>query len=427
VRKQTRDRLVLPILLPVGILVVILVALFGFSRILLSISHNAATVTALAVAMAIVVVSAVVAARRYVRPSSLAGLVGAVTGVAMIAGGLALATAGTEGEGGEAGVGTSVQIVAVNIAFQQTSITVPAGEPFQIVFDNQDAGVQHNVQIFDNPDFAGTPVFAGDIITGPAQITYDVPALEPGTYPFDCVVHPNMQGTIEAVEGGGEGGGEGGAAGAGGPTIAVAAQDIAFDTDTIELPADTPATIAFDNRDAGVQHNIAIYEDETLSTVLFQGELITGPATVEYQIPPLPEGEYYFHCDVHPNMKGTVIVSGGGGGSGGTPPDAGTTGPTGGGGGEATTQVTARGIAFDTAEIVLPAGQESTITFVNEDAGIQHNIAIATDSSLSDILFDGQVVTGPTTVTYTVPPLEPGTYYFYCVVHPNMNGVVTVR
>jgi len=101
VKKQTRDRLVLPILLPVGILVVIVAALYGFSRILLSISHNAATATALAVALAIVVVSAIVAGRRIVRPSSFAGLVGAVTGVAMIAGGIALATVDTEGEGGQ--------------------------------------------------------------------------------------------------------------------------------------------------------------------------------------------------------------------------------------------------------------------------------------------------------------------------------------
>jgi plastocyanin len=414
-RKQTRERLLLPILLPVGILVVMLAVLYGFSRILLSISHSAATATALVVAVAIVVVSAIVAGRRIVRPSSFAGLVGAVTGVAMIAGGIALATVGTEveGEEGEAPA-TNVTIVAVNIAFQTTEIEVPAGQPFTITLDNQDAGVQHNVDIFDNPGFTGEAIFEGEIITGPAQITYEIPALEPGTYPFRCVVHPNMVGTIRAVEG------AGGPSGPGAAAVAVVAQDIAFDTDTIELPADTPATITLDNRDAGVQHNIAIYTDETLETVLFKGELITGPATIEYQIPPLPPGEYYFRCDVHPSMQGKVIVSGGGDGA----PEPGTTGPPGGGGSDIT--VTAKGIAFDTAEITLPAGLESTITLVNEDAGVQHNIAISTDASMSDVLFDGELITGPATVTYTIPPLEPGSYYFYCVVHPNMNGVVTV-
>jgi len=41
---------------------------------------------------------------------------------------------------------------------------------------------------------------------------------------------------------------------------------------------------------------------------LFNGDLITGVASVEYTIPPLPAGEYFFVCIVHPNMNGTVVV-----------------------------------------------------------------------------------------------------------------------
>jgi plastocyanin len=37
------------------------------------------------------------------------------------------------------------------------------------------------------------------------------------------------------------------------------------------------------------------------------------------------------------------------------------------------------------------------------------------------------VVTGPTTTTYDIPALKPGTYYFHCDVHPTMNGTATVR
>jgi plastocyanin len=301
VKPSTRDRLVLPILLPIGLLVVIGLVLFGFSRILLSVSKTAATATALAVGLAIVVVAGIAAGRRAVSGSSLAGLIGAVAGVAMVVGGLAVATTGAAGEGeGEGGPVVEVTIVAVDIAFQQTDVTVPAGEPFRIRFQNQDAGVQHNVDIYDDPGFAGPPVFSGEIITGPAEVVYEVPALEAGDYPFNCVIHPNMQGVIHAVAEGG----------AGGPTLTVVAEDIAFDTDRIELPADTPATIVLENRDAGVLHNISIYADDTLAEVLFKGELITGPATIEYRIPPLPPGEYYFHCDVHPNMNGTVVVGG---------------------------------------------------------------------------------------------------------------------
>ena len=434
-KKQTRDRLVLPVLLPVGILVVIAGVLYGFSRVLLSISPNAATAVALVVALAIVVVAGVVAARQHVRVSSLIGMIGAVAGVAMLAGGFALATIGTGEGGGGGGEVTTVQVVAANIAFQPTSLSVTAGQAFNIAFDNQDAGVQHNIQIFDNPDFSGAPVFDGQLVTGPAKVVYEVPPLAAGMYAFRCVVHPNMTGTIEATEGGGGGGG------VAGPTVT--AQNIAFDTDTIELPADTAVTLTFDNQDAGVQHNISIYEDDSAATNLFKGDLVTGVASAEYQIPPLPAGEYYFRCDVHPNMNGKVVVSGGSPMPSGTaspatptpspsdnpmPSMSGTAAPTpSGGNGGTTTAVMAQGVAFDTAEIVLPAGQPSTITFTNNDAGVQHNIVIATDSSLSDILFQGDLVTGVATVEYQVPALDAGSYYFACVVHPNMNGIVTVR
>jgi plastocyanin len=57
-----------------------------------------------------------------------------------------------------------------------------------------------------------------------------------------------------------------------------------------------------------VPHNIAIYTDSSLSEALFQGEIVTGPATAQYEVPPEPAGEYYFQCDVHPTMNGTVTV-----------------------------------------------------------------------------------------------------------------------
>ncbi|MGH2590233.1 MAG: cupredoxin domain-containing protein, partial [Actinomycetota bacterium] len=88
----------------------------------------------------------------------------------------------------------------------------------------------------------------------------------------------------------------------------VVAQGIAFDTDTISLPAGQPATLTFENRDPD-PHNIAIYTDDSVSESLFQGEIVTGPTTVDYAIPPLDAGEYYFQCDVHPNMNGSVTVA----------------------------------------------------------------------------------------------------------------------
>jgi plastocyanin len=97
----------------------------------------------------------------------------------------------TEVPGGGGGV---VQVSAVNIAYEQTEISAPAGAPFTIHFDNKDAGIPHNVAI---KDPSGTEVFKGDIITGPAQADYQVPALPAGTYQFVCSVHPNMTGTLK--------------------------------------------------------------------------------------------------------------------------------------------------------------------------------------------------------------------------------------
>jgi plastocyanin len=128
-----------------------------------------------------------------------------------------------------------------------------------------------------------------------------------------------MTGEIEAAGGGGGGGGGGG--------ITVRAQNISFDTDSIRLPADAPSTITFENADAGVQHNISIYSGPDLAEQLFQGDLVTGPGSAEYPIPPLPAGQYYFQCDVHPNMNGAVVVEPGGGGGGPGPPEP--SGPSG--------------------------------------------------------------------------------------------------
>ena len=74
-------------------------------------------------------------------------------------------------------------------------MTAPAGTPFIIDFDNQDAGTPHNVEI---KDATGRGQFKGDIFPGVATKHYQVPALAAGTYPFLCTVHPNMTGTLTA-------------------------------------------------------------------------------------------------------------------------------------------------------------------------------------------------------------------------------------
>jgi plastocyanin len=323
-RPALRDRLVMPILLPLGILAVIAAVLFGLSRILLSLTPTAATLTAIVAATGVVVTASVAAGRKQVRLSTLGAMLGVTAGVAMLAGGVALAVVGgTEEEPGGGGEKPVVTLAAANIAFEPTSLTVPAAEAFTLRFHNEDANTQHNVQIFDDPEFGGTPLFSGVLITGVRQTDYEVDPLEAGAYFFRCEVHPTMTGKMQAAPSGPAGPG---GTGPGGPAggVTVVAQNVAFDTSTIRLEP-VPTTITFENRDAGVQHNIAIYSDSSLADELFNGELVTGPTTVDYAVPALPPGEHYFQCDVHPNMSGSVVVSDAGGG-GGPPPEP--TGPS---------------------------------------------------------------------------------------------------
>jgi plastocyanin len=304
------------LLLPLGAIVVIGIVLFGFSRVLLSVTPTAATIVAVVVAAAIMAIAAVAAGRKRMTNGVLFSAAGAVIGVSMLAGGVALLAVGSpEAEGGGEGRHRAVTLAAPPNAavdgFAQTKLSLPAGVPVGLEFDNQDPGVQHNVVIFDGEDAEAPVLVEGELITGPGTVTYPVPPLQPGSYFFHCEVHPTaMTGTIRAAEGGGGGGGGGGA------PVTVVAQNLAFDTDEIHLPPGAPSTITFENRDAGTPHNIAIYGDQSLGEVLFQGELVTGPATADYQVPPLDPGTYYFHCDVHPSMQGSVVVGPGDAGDG---------------------------------------------------------------------------------------------------------------
>ena len=90
----------------------------------------------------------------------------------------------------------TVKVVAEGIAFDVKELAVSAGKPFAIDFDQKDVGVGgHNVEIRTTD---GASLWKGEVLTDPGQITYVVPALDPGTYVFICTVHPipAMTGTL---------------------------------------------------------------------------------------------------------------------------------------------------------------------------------------------------------------------------------------
>ena len=129
--------------------------------------------------------------KRVLQGLALAGL--AAMTVACSSGGSSSTPAPTAAASGDtsspAAGGTTV--VAKDIAFQPTSLSIPADTATAITFDNQDAA-PHNIAI---KDASGAQVFKGEIVTQ-TKVTYNVDALPAGTYGFWCEVHPNMTGTL---------------------------------------------------------------------------------------------------------------------------------------------------------------------------------------------------------------------------------------
>jgi cytochrome c oxidase subunit 2 len=91
-------------------------------------------------------------------------------------------------------------------------------------------------------------------------------------------------------------------------TLEISAQNIAFDTDSLEVPANTPFKIVFANNDPGIPHNVAIHEGSPTGPEIWKGEIFNGVETRTYEVPALPAGTYGFVCTVHPNMVGTLTA-----------------------------------------------------------------------------------------------------------------------
>jgi plastocyanin len=81
----------------------------------------------------------------------------------------------------------------------------------------------------------------------------------------------------------------------------------------------------------------------------------------------------------------------------------------------------ARDVAFETAELDVPANVAFTLVFENREA-VPHDVSIERSDADHARLFEGAVFSGPATRWYAVPALAPGEYTFVCAIHPNMTG-----
>jgi plastocyanin len=230
----------------------------------------------------------------------------------VVIGGAAVAWSGllnTSGGGGGGGGGPPVgnntvvrYLQAKNIAFNVSTITVPAGANITIVFTNLDSGVQHNFALFTNASATPPALFTGQRITGVSSINYSFVAPSvPGNYFFHCDVHPTlMTGTFVVT----------GAIMT--ANVYLEAHNIAFNVSTITVPAGANVVVHFSNMDSGVPHNFAVYQTSAAQNAIFQGQRITGVSSTTYSFTaPTTPGNYFFRCDVHPTlMTGTFVVIG---------------------------------------------------------------------------------------------------------------------
>jgi plastocyanin len=91
---------------------------------------------------------------------------------------------------------------------------------------------------------------------------------------------------------------------------------------------------------------------------------------------------------------------------------------------EADAVITAQAIQFTTQQVDV-AGPDFTIAFDNRDDRTPHDIDIRDDGDTK--VFDGDVFPGPEARVYEVTGIQPGSYEFFCSVHPNMTGTITVN
>ena len=95
--------------------------------------------------------------------------------------------------------------------------------------------------------------------------------------------------------------------------VTLIGKDIKWDATQLLFKANEKITVTVNNQDTSlnVPHNFGLFTNATRTPdkEIFKPTKDTAPGEkVDYVVPALKSGTYYFQCDIHASMNGTVTV-----------------------------------------------------------------------------------------------------------------------